>query len=722
VAVSTWGAGNEGAEWDVTGQVTDVDVGGPAERAGLQVGDKFLIIDDCPINTWDDCSYRILRPGDTTSFTFQRQGQVHTTVVVSELPSVHYRLVLMLILLVALVFCLSALVLLLGQPASVEIRAFYVLCQMAASSLAFGALVIAIVPFGPRWLHILSGLLTPVLIHLHAIFPERHWVARRGWPLQVLYAIGAALVILRLVRPLLAFPSIETSQAIIHVWLLAGCVTAIALVATTYVTTASSYARRRIRLLVFGTVLGVGPVGVVSAAPQAGFGGEAWIRWPCVIPLMGLLPVAYAVALWRYKLTDFDRALNRGLVYLVVSAMLFGAYFAALTLFYNLLPVDMVGRAALGAAAALIAAVTFQPLRERVQGLVDRLFYGGWYDYRGLVEEVGQALACTLDPQTLVEVLVHHVPRAMRLPGAALWLERNGKMEIAGTSGVRATLAVAPNQGEVQTTQHHAIVPLYVEDQVIGMWVLAARPGVEWGPEDGRILTALSRQAALVAQNVRLVAALRAKVSEVEEIHWRLLAAREEERADLARELHDGVIQDLIGLRYRLEALQEEGEVRQAGEAYAQAGVLVDELRRLCSNLRPSALDQLGLAAALQTLAREVTTRGLPVEVHLENVALPDKVAIGLYRIGQEALSNAWRHAWASKAMVTLMREGDEVVLIVTDDGRGFDPAAARGHDRRFGLLGMSERAEALGGYLTIESAPGQGTRVTARCACTSSR
>ena len=745
VAVSMWGAGNEGAEWDVTGQITDVDVGGPAERAGLRVGDELLAIDDCPIKAWDKCSYRILRPGDTTAFTFRREGQVHTTVVVAELPAVNYRLVLVLILLVALVFCLSALVLLLGQPASAEVRTFYVLCQMAASSLAYGTLVIAIVPYGPRWLHILNGMLPPVLVHFHAIFPEQHRLAQKRGLLEVLYGTGLTLVVLRWLRPLLSYPPIQTSHTIMQVWLSLGFVAAIVLAVTTYVTTASPYARRRIRLLVLGTVLGVGPVGVVSAAPKAGFGGEAWIRWPYVIPLMGLLPVAYAVALWRYRLTDFDRALNRGLVYLVVSALLFGAYFAALMLFYNLLPVDMVGRAVLGAAAALVAAVTLRPLRERVQRLVDRLFYGGWYDYRGLVEQVGQALACTLDLETLVEVLVHQVPHAMHLPGAVLWLERKGKMEVAGASGVGTTLAVdpvettpaanpvgatlavaqhgstlaaAPAQGEVKITHHHAVVPLYVEGQVIGIWMLAARPGGEWGPEDGRILTALGRQAALVAQNVRLVVALRAKVAEVEEMHRRLLTAREEERADLARELHDGVIQDLIGLRYQLEACGGAGEQGSGGEAYTEAGLLVDDLRRLCSDLRPSALDQLGLAAALQALAREVTARGLPVEVHLENVALPDRVAIGLYRIGQEALSNAWRHAWASKAIVALAHEGDEIVLTVADDGRGFDPAAVRGQDKRFGLLGMSERAEALGGHLTIQSAPGQGTQVTVRCAC----
>jgi len=95
---------------------------------------------------------------------------------------------------------------------------------------------------------------------------------------------------------------------------------------------------------------------------------------------------------------------------------------------------------------------------------------------------------------------------------------------------------------------------------------------------------------------------------------------------------------------------------------------------------------------------------------------LPDEVAIGLYRICQEALSNAWRHAEATRAAVTLTCDEDGVVLTIADDGCGFDPSSARGRGRCFGLLGMSERAEVLGGHLVVESAPGEGTRVTVRC------
>jgi len=453
--------------------------------------------------------------------------------------------------------------------------------------------------------------------------------------------------------------------------------------------------------------------------------GGAIPTLPVVVSLAVTCSVACAVAVRRSNHVAFERVFSQGLVYLAVSTLLLAAYFISLTLLAALIPLSIVGRVMVAASVALAAAAALRPLQDRVQRLAHRFFYGGWYDYPDLVEQVGQALAGALEPETLVDVLVRRVPLAMHLPGAALWLERGGDMDLAAASGmdVPSIQAWARGSGatvldELELTGSHAMVPLTVGSQVVGLWMLGARPAGEWGPEDGRILAALGRQAALAAQDVRLMTALRVTVEEVEEMQRRLLAAREEERADLARDLHDGVVQDLIGLRYRLESLEEEeGEdAAQVGEMHARVGVLIEELRRLCSDLRPSVLDRSGLVPALRLLAHDLTARGLPVDVHLADLSLPDEVAIGLYRIAQEALSNAWRHAEASRATVTLTRRGNEVLLTVVDNGRGFDLDAVQGRDGCFGLRGMQERAEALEGDLEIESVLGEGARVTVRC------
>jgi len=722
-AYMLWGAATYGTLSDLTGQVLRVDANSPAEHGGLQVGDVLLSLNDCPPLMWDGYRHPLYRAGAVTTLTFQRGDRVYTTTIPAELAPVNRWLAQLMILLVALAFCLLSLVVLMNRSETVETRQFYIMCQMWAAVLAVGALSSVGVQVASRWLGALNGLLTPAMIHFHAVFPERHRLTKNRWSAATLYVIGGALAVLFWLRS--PHQTIGMTQTVMYAWLLLGLAVAIGLMVAAYVTTSSPYARRRVRLILFGTVLGFAPFGLLTAAPIALSGQAAWDSWMLTIPLMSALPIAYAVALWRYNLMGFDYALNRGLVYLMVSVLLFGAYFIALMLFYALLPVNEIGSAALGAMAALLAAITFRPLRNWIQRVVDRFFYSGWYDYRGLTGEVGRALARTLESDALVEVLVHQVPQAMHLPGAALWLQRGEEMEFVAQSGVGMAQAQAwvqkdeaAGHGETQMTPAHALIPLLVKDHVIGIWGLAARASEEWGPEDESILTALGRHAALAANNVRLVAALRDKVAEVEEMHRRLLTAREDERADLARELHDGVIQDLIGLRYRLDALQDEGgnQVRQVGEIYAQTGLLVDELRRLCSDLRPLALDQLGLAAALRAMMREAAERGLRVEANLQEMSLPDGVAIGLYRIGREALFNVWRHAEASRAIVSLTRERDEVVLTVADDGCGFVPASSWRRNGCFGLLGMAERAEALGGRLVVESEPGEGTRVTVRC------
>ncbi len=706
-----WDLPYDGCTWDFTGRIHQVDPGGPAERAGLRVGDVILAVAGRPPGDWEYLS-RAYWPDDMIAVTFRRGEQVSTTAVTVESPPLNERAVPLLILVVALAFCLVSLIVLLSRPGAAETRLFYAMSQVGAAALATGLFSME-VSIAARLYGGLLSLLTPLMVHFHAIFPERRWLVERRGLLVLIYGVGLVLGVWRWISP---------QGTVWHLWLLLGFVAAIGLMVIAYATTASSVARQRIRLVVLGTVLGFGPVALLTVAPMVWSDPVMGVPPEYTIPLMSAIPAAYAVALWRYNLMGVDRALNRGLVYLLVSTVLFGAYLIALALFHTLWPMDMVGRAALGAAAALLAAVTFRPLRDGVQRVVDRLFYGGWYDYRGLVEEVGSALACTLDQEMLAEVLVKRVPQAMHLPGATLLLERNERLEVVRALGMDSAEALAAQgglaaeQSGVRLDAERAIVPLVVEGQGVGVWVLAARPGEGWGAEDEHILTALGHQAALAAQNVRLIAALRAKVAEVEEMHRRLLAVREEERAELARELHDGVIQDLVGLRYRLESLQEgNGDPERVGEVHAQVGQLIDELRRLCSDLRPPALDSLGLAAALRTLTREMTARGLPVEAHLEDVSLPNEAAIGLYRIGQEALVNVWRHAGASCAAISLMRDGDEVVLTVADDGRGFDPATAWGQAGRFGLRGMAERAEALGGHLVVESAPDAGTRVTAR-------
>jgi PAS domain S-box-containing protein len=203
-----------------------------------------------------------------------------------------------------------------------------------------------------------------------------------------------------------------------------------------------------------------------------------------------------------------------------------------------------------------------------------------------------------------------------------------------------------------------------------------------------------------------------------------VITVQEEERRRIARELHDETAQSLASLLLGLSALQKARTLKaaqgQARDLHGVATHALAEVRRLAWGLRPSVLDDLGLATALERYAGEFgRTRGVTVAVQtagLEGERLPAAVETALYRIMQEALSNVARHAGACRVQVQLQRRGATVALVVEDDGQGFDPAqppapptAARG----LGIHSMRERAAVHKGALAIDSAPGRGTRVS---------
>jgi two-component system sensor histidine kinase UhpB len=193
------------------------------------------------------------------------------------------------------------------------------------------------------------------------------------------------------------------------------------------------------------------------------------------------------------------------------------------------------------------------------------------------------------------------------------------------------------------------------------------------------------------------------------------LAAQEQERARVARDLHDEVNQSLTGLLLRLEAAREAAPPQleaELAETKALANQAMRELLSLARQLRPTALDDLGLAAAVAGQVEQLAQGEIEAEFGVDGdlSELDDDAQLVVYRVAQEALSNAGRHSGAGRVEVRLRRREDGGVgLEVSDDGRGF---AFEESERGLGIGGMRERALLIGGELTIESRPGHGTTV----------
>jgi two-component system, NarL family, sensor histidine kinase DevS len=262
--------------------------------------------------------------------------------------------------------------------------------------------------------------------------------------------------------------------------------------------------------------------------------------------------------------------------------------------------------------------------------------------------------------------------------------------------------------------QSALVVPLLFRGYAVGTLVALDREagGVDFDNEDLRLLQAFAASAATAVATAQSVESERLQ-QQVE--------IGERERRRWAQELHDDALQGLAAIRISLAtAMQsrDEGRAdrieRAAEDTIAQLEEQIAELSRLVNDLAPASLERLGLAGALESLAEESAARGdLQIETEVElGEPLSREEERAVYRLVQEALNNVVKHSSAARASVSACQQGEQVRIVVEDDGEGFDPGAV---DSGHGLIGMRERIELLGGEMEVESALGRGTRVQAR-------
>jgi len=341
---------------------------------------------------------------------------------------------------------------------------------------------------------------------------------------------------------------------------------------------------------------------------------------------------------------------------------------------------------------------------------------------RALASARGMVLALAEGSELVVTTVAGDVPASVvgfRFPlqdsvgGDVL---RTGRTErIADFSGrMRSFLA------ERLEAASGLIVPLRFRDRALG--ILAAVDRLEYGPEftaeDERLMFGFAASAATAVATAQ---------SAADETLRRALEASEAERRRWARELHDATLQDLGGLRIELSSARGSEDPRRVAAAVNQAvehlARAIGDLRALITDLRPAALDELGIEAALDALADRVRSQAdlvlsFSVTLARDAAGVPTRhtpeLESTVYRLVQEALTNVVKHAQASNVEVIVVERDGWIELTVVDDGVGFRPSERH---EGFGLLGMTERAQLAGGRLEVTSAPGDGTTVRARLA-----
>jgi signal transduction histidine kinase len=494
--------------------------------------------------------------------------------------------------------------------------------------------------------------------------------------------------------------------------------------------------RQQIKWLAYsGCLVALVLVPAVSLSLTAGIPGR--IAAGALMVAVMTMPVAVAVAVLKYRLYDLDIVVRKT----VVTALVAGTF----TAIYALVVVGAgavtgrPGSSPLTFAAAALAAVFLQPVRVRAGLLADRLVYGKRATPYEVLSEFSGQVAGTYSLADVLPRLARMLGEATGAERAEVWMQTAGAEQLAAAWPARAQ-SVAPLGGPAAAPAPELLAaPLIVPAAAAGL-AFAAAPKPDRA-EDGRtrvfeveqqgerlgslrvtssarepltaagerLVQAVAGQAGLVLRNVGLIEDLRAS-------RQRLVAAADQARRGLERDLHDGAQQQLVGLRITLglarqmvQSAPEEAASLLAQTEHAAAEAL-DELRDLARGIYPPLLADLGLAAALEAQAQKAA---LPVTVEVHGTGrYSQEVEAALYFSILEALQNAAKYAQESAVGVTLCRDGQFLVFTVDDDGTGFDQAKT---SMGTGMQGMADRMAALGGSLQITSAPGRGTRVTGR-------
>jgi len=417
--------------------------------------------------------------------------------------------------------------------------------------------------------------------------------------------------------------------------------------------------------------------------------------------------ICVGISLFRYRLWDIDLVINRVLVYGSLTLLTMGVYLTAVVALGWVLG-GIADRVVFFLATGSVA-ILFEPLRLRLQRLVNRFMYGDRDDPYAVLTRLSNALESTPSMDETLPLLARTIGSALKIPYVAIRLDRDGEERLAAAHG-------SPREDLV-------VSPLVYQGEIIGSLQLARRDkGEEFSSADLRLIENIAHQAGTAAQAVRLNAELLRSRTQI-------VTEREEERLRMRRDLHDELGPILASQNLKMAAVRQ--LIRQAPEkaeemvedVIHQNDRTLAEVRRLVHGLRPPALDELGLVEAIRDLVSQSGDEGLDSRVLQIQVSSPEEglpklpaaVEANAYHITLEALTNAVRHAQAAHCNVNFRYEPEEsqqpaLVIQIGDDGTGL-PANFRAG---VGLRSMRERAEEIGGRLIIEPGQNRGTLVTA--------
>jgi len=434
-----------------------------------------------------------------------------------------------------------------------------------------------------------------------------------------------------------------------------------------------------------------------------------------------LIPIAAGIAIFKYRLYDIDVVISKTIVYGSLAAFITLVYVVIVaglgSLGPGFLQAGSQPNLGLSILATAVVAVAFQPVRERMQRLANRLVYGKRATpYEALSEFAGR-MGGTYAADDILPQMARVLAEGTGADRAVVWVKDGAEL----TAGASWPVDAEPPQRMPLAAAATAIpggervTRVEYQGETLGALSVSKR-GEPFTPVEDSLISHLGAQAGLVLHNIGLTEQLRARLAELRASRLRIVTAADDQRRRIERDIHDGAQQQLLAIGAKL-ALTEsvagqdtERERALVAQLKAETSGALETLRELARGIYPPLLADQGLAAAVSAQAGKAPG---PVEVDADGVGrYPAELETAIYFCCVEALQNAAKHAPGSAVRVSLAEDDGQIVFSVTDDGPGFVPATAPAGT---GLRNMGDRLAALGGSCQVDSSPGRGTTIGGR-------
>jgi signal transduction histidine kinase len=461
----------------------------------------------------------------------------------------------------------------------------------------------------------------------------------------------------------------------------------------------------------------------VAIIPFSFLAGTVLPNWTFDIPIVvgfGIaLPAAAGVAIFKHRLYDIDIVISRTLVFGSLAVFITAVYVGIAVGIGAAIGGGGKPNLGLSIVATAIVAVGFQPLRERLERVANRLVYGKRATPYEVLAQFSERVAESYAADDVMPRMARVLAEGTGAQRADVWLRSGTAWRDVAVWPLDALAhdPVAVENGALPALNRVSrLVEVRHQGDLLGALSVTKRSGESLTPVEENLLSHLAGQAGLVLKNVGLTSDLQARLEDLRASRQRLVTAQDEERRRLERNLHDGAQQHLVALKVKLGLAEmllgrdpERAKVT-LDQLKSDADEALDTLRDLARGIYPPMLAEKGLGAALASQARKAT---VPVTVDAASIGrFSQDVEAAVYFAVLEALQNVQKYAGASCAVIRLREDSGELRFSVDDDGPGFDTAAKRNGS---GLTNMADRLDALGGQLRVTSTIGAGTSVEGR-------